>query len=1585
MQETGLVQAAREFVKANKNTEKQPFELKPVRHFRAAIKQCRAISWGGNNKATTPQFHEAVNTAVTTVIPELLSLTRITVDECQEVVGLELPDRLKALKPIADKIMFITLYFDMMTINNLSHTIPVDELNNQIVESLKAVTRCILQPLFSTKKESSQEPPAGDLPTCLSFALNGLQEYLCRSSVADTLLFQIASGLCITPLFAFREFIGTDLAHAAINLVVTLTARYPALLQSVHQDIFINVVSLPCKHRHWQKFASKRTSISVWWECILLTLQATCLPKELLIGAKLQGPISREEASDLGKGAEDKIDRFVRALLKRLLITEHQSGTSKDDLKTVLEHFVMETLSILQHSQFPVARAMLTSFVKHFVSILKMTKFDFGPREFCTRMMGAITENLTQLEKMTKKDAITFDKDFLKPVEKGEERRCTKCKEKLTDAPVSNSRDTGQHRCDFCCRVACSTCWDGGVTSFCARCTLYRLAKVLVDQDADWTDTSMIESMAASVPQEPSEESYEWSVQCIILQLLTQYLQPDKSGGPVRVPTVDSYVGACVIPCLHPAYTRAFLISMWSMDSRKEVSASLLKQFAGLMSPNSNTSSVVVTEVARQLERQTLVSYMKKLQDAIIDALIAAANCPLAMLRKRGVKCLAQRIGLDNSLLGMENVRQTISNRLSDESPWVRQATLDLLGKVLGHEDDENALPAEGATPQNDELKELLIGYHEAVKLRVNDVSTLVRRQACRILTWYVRNSPELPTTLQVCEDLLFRSQDSEWLKRLIFNTFQFLWFPGTTSDSKPEDRTPTRILQFAFILQESKLLGIPMLDDLLMNIRSRSDYDYIVSDWVADLFRTFCDNPAEDARRALLLALNIFAEVSPVAFLDHLKPLMVYLHFEGPEAIEEDQTIAVKICEILRKILACSKLSTQMLDVPQFQSDLFNLIERMPSAGVRAAGQCLCVLVKCVTKELSPIMNRLNRSIPVLDYLLRRPLSKVERTYVCRNIYIVTTVLENLKLDSMAMRHNLLHPTLYAAGSISATVLQLLMRCFHLQDPLLEAVAVTCLGFFLSENRQYIGVTEVKNVIANSLESKDVNIRMKALEMIANLLAHFGQSAEEETSLKFTNIRKHEGVSATEAAQPLHGHLDGVLNVLYREEDVRAKKQALTVVKYLHVQGLLNPVKVFPQLVTLTFNDDVIAPQAGEVVRAMLTSRPHILINRLDVGLRSSFVNLIDREKLCLGTEDMSSEYFAAVGRMYAELRKQKPMREKIILMFFREIRRNVEEHYETSFPELVDREYTASAREALPNSAMWDSGRIYRLLYTQFLASVLCSLPFVFENEVLFVIYNCQQFLTLHADALVAEADAKVDTLVDIFSVTTATAVYVSLKNALKTDFGLTAEKCQNYDPTAPKNDKLKHMDEEEKGTRFPLKHFYQLASEITDDDASNLVVLKNMIQQEPVDVNQQRSINLLEKLEKKNTNKGKRKAKAAEAAAAAAAAAAGDDLEGSPVPDSVKSATKGQANAKSSAKNKRANEEEREADKKRIKGAEKKPGPKAKTKAKAKKEVESEESSDSSESSDETSEESPAPKVVKRGRKPKIAPPPAKKKKR
>jgi len=123
------------------------------------------------------------------------------------------------------------------------------------------------------------------------------------------------------------------------------------------------------------------------------------------------------------------------------------------------------------------------------------------------------------------------------------------------------------------------------------------------------------------------------------------------------------------------------------------------------------------------------------------------------------------------------------------------------------------------------------------------------------------------------------------------------------------------------------------------------------------------------------------------------------------------------------------------------------------------------------------------------------------------------------------------------------------------------------------------------------------------------------------------------------------------------------------------------------------------------------------------------------------------------------------------------------------------------------------------------------------------------------------VAEADAKVDSIADIFAVTSATAVYVTLKHALKEHYGLSSEKCQAFDPSVNKMDhriSAKEDGENEKCS-FPLESFYELSKELSNDPEKNVVLLKKMIQQEPVDVNQDRAIRTLEKLEGKGKKKG------------------------------------------------------------------------------------------------------------------------------
>ena len=67
------------------------------------------------------------------------------------------------------------------------------------------------------------------------------------------------------------------------------------------------------------------------------------------------------------------------------------------------------------------------------------------------------------------------------------------------------------------------------------------------------------------------------------------------------------------------------------------------------------------------------------------------------------------------------------------------------------------------------------------------------------------------------------------------------------------------------------------------------------------------------------------------------------------------------------------------------------------------------------------------------------------------------------------------------------------------------------------------------------------------------------------------------------------------------------------------------------------------------------------------------------------------------------------------------------------------------------IPGCSALPSIHYYRLLYVQFVATILSSLPLVYESEALFVVYHCNRFLSLEADSLVSRYEAGDDLTIE------------------------------------------------------------------------------------------------------------------------------------------------------------------------------------------------------------------------------------------
>ncbi|CAE7247804.1 Nipbl [Symbiodinium sp. KB8] len=561
-----------------------------------------------------------------------------------------------------------------------------------------------------------------------------------------------------------------------------------------------------------------------------------------------------------------------------------------------------------------------------------------------------------------------------------------------------------------------------------------------------------------------------------------------------------------------------------------------------------------VYKVYRQLRSQELDGLRK----AALDCIVMQANSPMASLRKTAMRALSDLVDMDISVLSLRAVEETVDMRLRDESSWVRQVSLDLLGRILegslaegSGEAGSKRASAEGSHGGSDaSARDMLLRFHKTVRGRVNDTAVIVRRQATKILSAFVLNHPDHPDVVPVTLDLLRRSTDSEALRNLVLGTFELLWF----MDDEP---TPEAARQLCRVVDASRSMVAAVgdvLQELLRRFRksigSRKNskgYEFAIRRWTTlilnEFVRTKCgygsETPpfkkakgpkielqaAESAeeqwlmRRSLLSTLEAFSVTQPKDLLVHLRPLTIYLALED-DSPPEDQWVAIKVCRILASVLPYVAERRGLMDHRQVQVDLQALIRNQPSSGVHEAVRCLCLVVKFVTGDLAQIISHLNVAVPSLSRLCtsaeQKPgsLERIQLLYMSRQAWVLASIMECLNIDDYVQIEGLsaeeqpkrrLLPRSdlkfeFLGDSVASTVLDLLLRLNAIGEPQLRAVAASCMGFFLKGHRGFTKDRRVVELLSSALSSSDLLLCRKALETLSALLSHFRSEADRES-----------------------------------------------------------------------------------------------------------------------------------------------------------------------------------------------------------------------------------------------------------------------------------------------------------------------------------------------------------------------------------------------------------------------------------------------------------------------------------------------------
>lgn len=1397
-----------------------------------------------------------------------------------------------------------TLYCVLASSFGVPVTLVVEEVSFGIVKCLKEVLRQVITPMLSSDgergKKGSKNDDAGDLPfsaeenallcTAVSDLMQALHEFLSRHKLGEDQLHQLIHMSLSVFFFAEPNF---RLCSAAEEMLVTIFSRNSALRGSVIQEFLSRAPRLPCGKRA-KKFQLPATEdnaaygLSTWTHLLLRLCQSSCLPLREPIGAH----VDFEAVVQQKPGLQTVIAQLMAGLLQRLVL----SRSKDEEARGILEDFAEELLNAAFKPMWPAAVSLLRYLLQQLIALLQEKKQagDITVREFALKLLSRAEVRLWHHAVQTAQDVYHLPPWTQAPDDVPKDKRL------LQHIALRVSLEDGRDL-PWTHAARAVEAWD---------------AELFLAKGATDSQTQGLRSFSDDIVFLHLTMAF-LADECLVPLLLPPTTVMDSGGSTPIASAPASPLSACVFDASHPVHAWSFLVC--DLAEAQEVEAHKKKAAGGTplqrflasawCSPTlvCDTASwrgaggrrVLLPYTVYKVYRQLRSSELDLLRRAALDCIIMQANSPQASLRKTAMRALSELVDMDISVLTLRPVEETVDMRLRDESSWVRQVTLDLLGRIL-----EGSLSTEAnsgeVTPRllsmessEATAKAMLLRFHKTVRGRVNDTAVIVRRQATKILSAFVLNHPDHPDVIPVTLDLLRRSTDSEALRNLVMGTFELLWF----MDDEP---TPEAAKQLSRVVDASRSMAAAVGDILLELLRrfrktigSRKNskgYEFAIRRWTTLILNEFVqlkcqegkpaaqppkkrkgmkqepvplESPEEQwlLRRSLLSTLEAFAAAQPKDLLVHLRPLTIYLALEDTSTPEE-QWVAIKVCRILSSVLPYVAERRGLMDHRQVQADLQALIRSQPSSGVHEAVRCLCLVVKYVTGDLAQIVTHLNVAVPSLTKLCgiseqKGTLERIQIMYMSRQAWVLASILESLSVDDYVQlegvksseqpkRRLLPRSELkfdLVSDSVAGTVADLLLRLNEIGEPQLRAVAASCMGFFLKGQRTFTKDRRISDLLSSALSSGDLLLCRKALETLSALLSYFRSEAERESKATATDFadsrdgrvagqtgngsgtagasgRQHN--SAIEAAQPLAAFSDQVLAHITlagsvgprmkksrkrnerseREEEengsegvLRVRVEALSVVRHLHQQGLVNPMVVLPKVFALAFTSDMrLSEPATSMLKEMLELRPNLLLNRLDEAFREAFLALLSGT-VHLG-EALSSQQLAGLGDVYAErFRKQKALRDGFLRKALQQLQRLPSGQFEDRFAELAalgvldDDSEPSSSRKEKPFAQLPLRQR-QQLLYSQFIASAISALPFIFENEPLLLIFECNHHISLHAGTLLASFEGEStpkdppspeQVFVDALSVVSC----VVLKGVMKRDYNLSPEQCATFNP--------------------------------------------------------------------------------------------------------------------------------------------------------------------------------------------------------
>lgn len=180
----------------------------------------------------------------------------------------------------------------------------------------------------------------------------------------------------------------------------------------------------------------------------------------------------------------------------------------------------------------------------------------------------------------------------------------------------------------------------------------------------------------------------------------------------------------------------------------------------------SNAHLITQFLASKKTFMQSFQQFLNKILVVIVDTSIA--------IRTKAIKCLANIVEVDPSILQDKILHMGVGQKLLDASISVREAAVDLVGKYVLSSSD------------------LIDQYYDMLAERILDTGVSVRKRVIRIMRDICIEYPDFDKIPEICVKMIRRVNDEEMIQKLVTDVFMRMWFmPCPDSDKVSFVQTP--------------------------------------------------------------------------------------------------------------------------------------------------------------------------------------------------------------------------------------------------------------------------------------------------------------------------------------------------------------------------------------------------------------------------------------------------------------------------------------------------------------------------------------------------------------------------------------------------------------------------------------------------------------------------------------------------------------------------------------------------------------------------------------------------------------------------